>query len=262
MTDLPASHWLLGEARAFAAQSHRFPWLVAQRGGGLGSFRALHRRIWADLRSRRRASCACHRSRHMGPRAAGRQFPVIVGDSLLTSEGPLWKTRHDAVRPLLARSSMRRGYPRCSAGPPSGSTTGGASARRRAAVAGSRNTASRHGESGRAVALHGPRARVRRALWSRHSRWRCCCASATPPTFVLPYWVPTGRHRRLNACRQDIDGFVGRLCGCAAGGAGGSDILAGLMAARSDAGALLDRTALINEAKPCSSPASRRRRRR
>jgi len=250
MTELPARHWLLGDARAFAARTHIFPWLVAQKGGGLGVFRVLHRKIYA--------TCDAGVAHHVlvtgrdiwgrGPQA--RNFKIIVGDSLLTSEGPLWKARHEAVRPLLRRSSMEARVPaiqrrvaerlddwavRTREGTPLSLVP---ETQRLAMEIMAEQLLSTELEPGFTASFG---AAIRDGLLLLRER--------NTSILRLPHWVPTARHRRLAACRREIDAFVGGCVDARLAAPGGSDILAGLMAARTEAAAPLDRAALIAEAK-------------
>lgn len=253
MSGSVASHWLFGDIDAFARAPHLFPWRNAEQGGGLGSFRVLRRHVLTTC-DPKTAQHVFSTRRDIWQRAAqARTLGIVIGDGLLATEGPLWKTRHAMIQPLLRRGEMAALAPVV----------------QRAAARRLEDWETRR-KSGAPVAIVAETQRLAMEVMAEKLlsiqiepdfgvRFGAAMREAllllrerNTSIFPAPMWAPTPRNRRLLACRRELDDFVGAHVDTriAADAPTRDDLLGALIAARdAGSGQGLNRSALLNEAK-------------
>ena len=101
-----SGHWLMGSTSDYFRAPHFFVANLANANGGLAKFRIAHKHILAtscpDI-----AHQVLVKRRELWRRGSYfRKLQTMLGESLLSTEGPIWKSRHGAIGPLLNRSEM------------------------------------------------------------------------------------------------------------------------------------------------------------
>ena len=99
-------HWLLGSALDFTRAPHLFAANLARDNGGLASFRALHNRFLVTSSAKIAHHILVSRRDRWRRGVFNRKLATMLGDSLLATEGDVWKRHHGVIQPLLRRSEM------------------------------------------------------------------------------------------------------------------------------------------------------------
>ena len=246
----PGAHWLLGNAREMAAAPHHFPAELGWRGGGLARFRLLRQpfTVVTDADAARRVLITHHdryaRSFHY------RTGRVVIGDGLLSTDGPAWLTRRKQMLPAFHATTLQAVFDattcctqemlarwqefqnRGESVPLVAEmqrTTLAVIARALLSTAVSESDARRFGQA------------VRDSL--RLVRRRNTSIARAP------LWMPTGANRKLHATRRVLDEYVNRHLQARAGGEERADILNALLQVRDENEAPLSAQALLDETK-------------
>jgi len=185
--------------------------------------------------------------------AQNRALGIVIGDGLLATEGPLWKTRHAMIQPLLRRGEMASLAPVV----------------QRAAARRLEDWEVRR-RSGAPVAIVAETQRLAMEVMAEkllsiqiEPEFGIRVGAAmrdgllllrerNTSMFPTPMWAPTPRNRRLAACRRELDDFVGTHVDAriVPDAVKRDDLLGALIDARdARSGDGLNRTALLNEAK-------------
>ncbi|MFO1367874.1 MAG: cytochrome P450 [Marinagarivorans sp.] len=97
-------HWLWGSAQALAAAPHQFMATAASPFNGLVSVRVLHKRIIAvNDANIVRHIMVTHHQRY---RRSYHYDNPVLGQGLLSTDGPLWQKRRRQVQPAFRRETM------------------------------------------------------------------------------------------------------------------------------------------------------------
>lgn len=99
-----SGHWLWGSAQALAAAPHQFMAHAASPFNGLVSVRVLHKRIIAvNDANIVRHIMVTHHQRY---RRSYHYINPVLGQGLLSTDGPLWQKRRRQVQPAFRRETM------------------------------------------------------------------------------------------------------------------------------------------------------------
>ena len=116
--DIPrvAGHWLLGSAREMREAPHLFAAEAAARHGGLARIRILHRRLIAVSHPDFLRQILVTRHESYERSFHYRTSRAIVGEGLLTTDGPYLRLRRRQIQPAFRPEAMERVLPAaCSA---------------------------------------------------------------------------------------------------------------------------------------------------
>jgi len=101
-----SGHWLMGSTTDYFRAPHYFVADLARANGGLAKFRIAHKRILATCCPDIAHQVLVTRRELWRRGAYFRKLQTMLGESLLSTEGPIWKRRQGAIRPLLHRNEM------------------------------------------------------------------------------------------------------------------------------------------------------------
>jgi cytochrome P450 len=101
-----SGHWLMGSTTDYFRAPHHFVANLARANGGLARFRIAHKRILATSSPEIAHHVLVTRRERWRRGAYFRKLQTMLGESLLSTEGAIWKRRHGAIQPLLRRSEM------------------------------------------------------------------------------------------------------------------------------------------------------------
>ena len=102
-----AGHWLTGSTAAMRAAPHRFPAQIGRQNEGLARFRILHRWFVACSSVEAVRHVLVHRHENYPRSFHHRNGGLIIGTSLLTTEGEIWLTRRRQILPAFKNESLR-----------------------------------------------------------------------------------------------------------------------------------------------------------
>jgi cytochrome P450 len=97
-------HFISGSAKGYFAAPHFF--VAARSKTGLAQFRVFHKRIFASSSAEVAHRVLVERRDIWLRGSYFRKLCGILGDSLLSTEGKLWRNRHDTLQPLFRRNQM------------------------------------------------------------------------------------------------------------------------------------------------------------
>ena len=207
--DTVASHWLTGNARQMWNHPHQFPAEIAWREGGIAKFRMLHKYLYAITSADfARQVLVTHHERYE------RSFQyktgrAVIGDGLLSTDGPAWLKRRREILPAFKTNTMRRLVEASAAAAmeiadrwvtvsaQTGSVDIVAETQRLALITIGKTLLSTEIDDGHAADFG---AAVRETLYLVRQR--------NTSLVRLPLWIPTSGNNRIHRTRQVLDEFL------------------------------------------------------